>query len=432
MAMKKKPGRSKVEVGIPSTEAVFSAGNNNASGSLIANLATQNRAELAYELREIALQDIELNPDNAIFRQLDTDEDVETLANDIDRNGLMHNLVVYPRTDGKQTKYVLLSGERRYKALNYLQARGDAKWNTVKNCRVVTTPLSDNEKKVMLLSANLQVRGGFANEMIRRKAVAELVSCLQAEPYNLTAAEAKKAIKEATPINGRQIDKDLSIEKNLNEGLKDLLDRGFVLRSEAESFLRMTPEEQRIAAQMLQQLYAIAYNGPGSAAIQDEKKAIRGRFVDALRTVADTSSMQDAHEALVAAVFTARAAASAASRAAASLAAWLEAAWLEAASLAPPEQPAAQVEQTEVIREVREKTAGAKAQSKITGKLSSQTSRLETMLRRKNPEKRLAEKYTHEERRQAMKELDEMIATATRLREIIAKVERSADEAQEV
>ena len=97
-----------------------------------------------------------------------------------------------------------------------------------------------------------------------------------------------------------------------------------------------------------------------------------------------------------------------------------------------PEQPAAQVEQTEVIREVREKTAGAKAQSKITGKLSSQTSRLETMLRRKNPEKRLAEKYTHEERQQAMKELDEMIATATRLREIIAKVERSADEAQEV
>ena len=388
MAMKKKPGRSKVEVGIPSTEAVFSAGNNNASGSLIANLATQNRAELAYELREIALQDIELNPDNAIFRQLDTDEDVETLANDIDRNGLMHNLVVYPRTDGKQTKYVLLSGERRYKALNYLQARGDAKWNTVKNCRVVTTPLSDNEKKVMLLSANLQVRGGFANEMIRRKAVAELVSCLQAEPYNLTAAEAKKAIKEATPINGRQIDKDLSIEKNLNEGLKALLDRGFVLRSEAESFLRMTPEEQRIAAQMLQQLYAIAYNGPGSAAIQDEK-TVQKEMACLKETIRKVKTI-------------------------------------------PPEQPAAQVEQTEVIREVREKTAGAKAQSKITGKLSSQTSRLETMLRRKNPEKRLAEKYTHEERQQAMKELDEMIATATRLREIIAKVEHSADEAQEV
>lgn len=46
MAMKKKPGRSKVEVGIPSTEAVFSAGNNNASGSLIANLARRTAPSL--------------------------------------------------------------------------------------------------------------------------------------------------------------------------------------------------------------------------------------------------------------------------------------------------------------------------------------------------------------------------------------------------
>ena len=121
------------------------------------------------------------------------------------------------------------------------------------------------------------------------------------------------------------------------------------------------------------------------------KKAIRGRFVDALRTVADTSSMQDAHEALVAAVFTVQK----------EMACLKET--IRKVKTIPPEQPAAQVEQTEVIREVREKTASAKAQSKITGKLSSQTSRLETMLRRKNPEKRLAEKYTHEERRQAMK-----------------------------
>lgn len=54
----------------------------------------------------------------------------------------------------------------------------------------------------MLLSANLQVRGGFANEMIRRKAVAELVSCLQAEPYNLTAAEAKKLSRRQRPSTG--------------------------------------------------------------------------------------------------------------------------------------------------------------------------------------------------------------------------------------
>lgn len=103
------------------------------------------------------------------------------------------------------------------------------------------------------------------------------------------------------------------------------------------------------------------------------EKAIRGRFVDALRTVADTSSMQDAHEALVAAVFTVQK----------EMACLKET--IRKVKTIPSEQPAAQVEQTEVIREVREKTAGAKAQSKITGKLSSQTSRLETMLRRKTP-----------------------------------------------
>ena len=251
MAMKKKPGRARIGVEIPTTEAVFSAANNNATGNLVANLAAQTRGELAYEQREIALQDIELNPDNEIFRQMDTEEDIETLAADIDRNGLLHNLVVFPHSEGKITRYVMLSGERRYKALNYLQAHGDAKWNTVKNCRVITTPLSENEKKVMLLSANLQVRGGFANEMIRRKAVAELVACLQKEPYNLTAAAAKKAVKEATPINGRQIDKDLSIEKNLNPELTAMLDNGFLLRSEAEGFLRLNPAEQRTAAEKL-------------------------------------------------------------------------------------------------------------------------------------------------------------------------------------
>lgn len=410
MAMKRKPGRTRVEVDIPSTEAVFSAGNNNASGNLIANLVSGSRAELAYETREIALQDIELNPDNEIFRQMDTAEDIETLAADIDRNGLLHNLVMFPRTEGRATKYVLLSGERRYKALNYLQAHGDAKWNTVRGCRVITTPLTDNEKKVMLLSANLQVRGGFANEMIRRKAVAELVACLQAEPYKLTAAEAKKAIKEATPINGRQIDKDLSIEKNLNLELKELLDKGFLLRSEAEGFLRLNPQEQALAAQKFMQLDAIACEGSGAEAVAREKQFIRKELADALLVVAGISNMNDARTALDAAL-------AAAEQGTAQLQQQVDKLLAE-----PPKTPGAD---TQAVRELKEKAAAPKPQSKITGKLSAQTTRLELMLNKKDPEVRLAEKYTHEERRQAMQELDAMIATATKLRDMIAKVEEN-------
>ena len=53
MAMKKKPGRSKVEVGIPSTEAVFSAGNNNASGSLVDSEMNQ----------QVFILDLSFNPE---------------------------------------------------------------------------------------------------------------------------------------------------------------------------------------------------------------------------------------------------------------------------------------------------------------------------------------------------------------------------------
>lgn len=409
MAMKKKPGRARVGVEIPTTAAVFSAANNNATGNLVANLAARTRGELAYEQREIALQDIELNPDNEIFRTMDTADDIETLAGDIERNGLLHNLVVFPRSEGKTTHYVLLSGERRYKALNYLQARGDAKWNTVKNCRVITSPLSENEKKVMLLSANLQVRGGFANEMIRRKAVAELVECLQKEPYNLTAAAAKKAIKEATPLNGRQIGKDLNIEKNLNPELKAMLDDGFLLRSEAEGFLRLNAAEQRTAAEKFAALRAVPCGDDDD--LERERQFVRKEFADALLVVAGISNMSDARAALEAA--------------AATMTTGTEQLQARAEQL----QTAPEEQAEPAVRPRQETPAAAKTQSKITGKLAQQTTRLELMLSKKNPETRLAEKYTHEERLQAMQELDEMIATATRLRELIAKVEQGSADA---
>ena len=67
------------------------------------------------EYSEININDIEENPDN----ELDTEEDIALLADDIRRAGLLHNLVVFPKT-GVGGKYVLLSGERRLRALRLL------------------------------------------------------------------------------------------------------------------------------------------------------------------------------------------------------------------------------------------------------------------------------------------------------------------------
>ena len=67
---------------------------------------------------------------------------------------------------------------------------------------------------MLLYSANLQVRGGFADEQIRRKAVAEFVVCLQNEPFNMTEKDAKKAIKEVSATTAKQIDRDSALRKS--------------------------------------------------------------------------------------------------------------------------------------------------------------------------------------------------------------------------
>lgn len=69
------------------------------------------------ELTRILLRNIEFNPHN-LWSCNDDDESIQQLADAIERNGLLHNIVVSQREDGT---FMLLSGERRVKALRLLQ-----------------------------------------------------------------------------------------------------------------------------------------------------------------------------------------------------------------------------------------------------------------------------------------------------------------------
>lgn len=253
MGLKSKPSKNSVKkLVIPDGNAAKEVNSNEAGSVLIAKLA--GNKTISYESKDIMLSDIRLNPDNEIFRQMDDDEDIRILAEDIKRNGLMHNLVVFPQQEDKKTVYVLLSGERRYRALNYLQEQGDATLNTVKHCNVITTELSNNEKKVLLYSANLQVRGGFGDEAVRRAAITEFIACLQKEPYNMTEAQAKKATKEISPQNAKTTEKDLRVETKLNKDLKQLLNEKFLTRSESEAYLRFSDDLQQEIARRFESL----------------------------------------------------------------------------------------------------------------------------------------------------------------------------------
>lgn len=268
MGLKSKPKKgNEKKLNIPTSSAAKEVNDNDAGRALVGKIVGNKTIE--FENKDISLADIRLNPDNEIFRQNDNGEDIEILAEDIKRNGLLHNLVVFPEQEDGKTVYVLLSGERRYRALMLLQEQ-DATWNAAKNCNIVTTPLSPNEKKVILYSANLQVRGGFGDEMIRRQATVEFIECLQKEPYNMNQAEAKKALKEISGAVGRTIDKDIRIEHTLNKQLLQMLDEKYLTRNEGEELTRLNQEQQQRIGSLFEELFAI--ENPEVKDLQDEIK----------------------------------------------------------------------------------------------------------------------------------------------------------------
>lgn len=281
MAMKKRTKGNITAPSLPGKDMLAEV-NNNEAGNIYNSLFAKNR-KVEYDNKDIALVNIRTNPDNQIFRAMDDDEDIRILAEDIKRNGLMHNLVVFPEQEEGSAVYVLLSGERRFRALNYLQEKGDATWNIV-NCNVVTTPLTENEKKVLLYSANLQVRGGFSDEAIRRQAIAEFITCLQREPYNMSREEALNATKSVSTVNPRTIERDARIEEKLKGKLKTLLNDKFLTRSECETYLRFEEDKQDEIANRFEKLQAVdCHSDDAESAGKNYVEVLRDTLHDAFR-----------------------------------------------------------------------------------------------------------------------------------------------------
>lgn len=281
MALTKKKGPVTTPK-LPNIEALKKVNNNNAGAFYNDLLNAKHKIE--YESRDISLFNIRTNPDNEIFREIDDDEDIRILADDIKRNGLLHNLVMFPSTEEGREVYVILSGERRYRALKLLVEEGDTSWQIVRNCNVITTELSDNEKKVLLYSANLQVRGGLNDEAVRRKAVSDFIECLQKEPYNMNRVDALKAIKSVSSVNPKTIDRDARLEDKLKGSLKELLDAKFLSRSECESYLRFDDEKLDEIGQKYQELNAVDCHGDtGEEAGKNHIEVMRDTLHDMFR-----------------------------------------------------------------------------------------------------------------------------------------------------
>lgn len=199
------------------------------------------REQKAVERTEIIPVDsIVINQDN-IFSSNDTEESIAELAKNIAENGLLHNIVVAETEPGK---YLLISGERRTRAVKYL-GRDKIK-------ATIRSDLSELEVLKMLFFANSETREYTTEEKIY------IIGEFQEKLRHFDDTSEKEAVKkfreyvaQAFNINERQASKLISINSELTEPLKKLLYTDAIDINTAAALAQLPAEYQSYAADII-------------------------------------------------------------------------------------------------------------------------------------------------------------------------------------
>ena len=195
------------------------------------------------EYHELDIDAIQLNPNND-YRALDSEADIAELADDIERNGLLHNLVVSARSDGN---HVLLSGERRLRALQLLKSDPKRNVNGKFNRILVKFiyGLDELDELIYLDSANLQTRGSLGDDALCRNIVKRYIENLRAK-YGISQEAAQAILKKtATGMSDRTIYRVLQINNDLIPELTRLLDEKVISRHNAIDYCQCGVEMQK-------------------------------------------------------------------------------------------------------------------------------------------------------------------------------------------
>lgn len=218
------------------------------------------------EIKQIKLTNIKIHPDN-IYNKNDTDEALYELAQNIKENGLMHNAVV-TRRPGEEG-YILLSGERRFKAYNLLYNRAketddkeEMKKYSYLPCKIINISVKEeslrrNAEQLYLDTANVFTREGIADSDMFETVSVRYINNLQAV-YGLSESEAKKTLrtqiqKQSGRDKRKTIDRNFKLYKELVPELYEFVRNGEneISKTDALVFTEFTPEEQGIIIEIL-------------------------------------------------------------------------------------------------------------------------------------------------------------------------------------
>ena len=187
----------------------------------------------------IPISSIIMNEDN-VFSANDTDEEIQSLAENIKENGLIHNITV---AETAPDQYLLISGERRTKAMKYL-GRDTIKAN-------IKSGLSEFEIMKLLFFANSETREYTTEEKIH------IINDFKEKikKFNIDDKASVSAfnayVSEAFNIHPRQASKLISISSELSEGLKELLFSDTIDINTAAAFAQLPEDYQNYVADLI-------------------------------------------------------------------------------------------------------------------------------------------------------------------------------------
>ena len=198
------------------------------------------------ELTRILLRNIEFNPHN-LWSCNDDDESIQQLADAIERNGLLHNIVVSQREDGT---FMLLSGERRVKALRLLQKREQEsdptgqkahKWDRVQ--AQTYTGLDELSELIILDEANIMVRGLSGDAKTIQACISRYLDNLQAK-FQVDRRAAEAYFKSRTQMTDSTVQRYTQFDKSLIDDVKEFFQNGTISHAQALSLCPLEPNEQ--------------------------------------------------------------------------------------------------------------------------------------------------------------------------------------------
>jgi ParB-like nuclease domain. len=244
----------------PSDKSVIN--NLNAENDLKIGNIKENREKekqiIPFNFKVIPIEKLELHTDND-FPQ----EGIERLGNSILENGLLHNLEV--AYDEERDKYILESGERRYRAIKWLidkfevyEDKDNEQYNlykenvqgfrlglpaNVKRDYEAGNELTEINSELRLIAANVEARDDKSS---RLRNIQKQIKLLERKNELLKPNEkinVAKIIAEENKISERQVIKYKNVI-NLIPELQNALKEGNITLNEGSNYARLSEEEQ--------------------------------------------------------------------------------------------------------------------------------------------------------------------------------------------